>query len=286
MNRPSTREHGVYETANSNRATPTRLAPITLPGRCSDDSSRPDFVADGPSTAPFAQCWPDQTSRCDRTKPNGCAARPTRATVAVVAPTTGHQAGRAARPPVARVRHRERRSVRQGCAVRRAGGRAGPSRGRDRWRASRHVLAFAARVSRLQGPAGRTDSAPRRSRSSASDIPAKVAQIVGAGPNVLSALNQLYVGGKPRTAQPADAMQVLAVRLVRLAHSWETAHQRHGRAGAAALIRRNAGSELDPRLAAVFVAEEPALLAAIDDPADLRSISRDRTGPRRLRGRA
>ena len=76
----------------------------------------------------------------------------------------------------------------------------------------------------------------------------------------------LYVGGKPRTAQPADAMQVLAVRLVRLAHSWETAHQQHGRAGAAALIRRNAGSELDPRLAAVFVAEEPALLAAIDDP--------------------
>jgi len=102
--------------------------------------------------------------------------------------------------------------------------------------------------------------------SSASDIPAKLAQIVVAGPNVLSALNQLYVGGKPRTAQPADAMQVLPLRLVRLVHFWQTSDQQHGRAGAAALIRRNAGSELDPRLAAVFVAEEPALFAAIDNP--------------------
>ena len=88
MNRLSIREHGVRETANSNRAASTRSAPTSLRGRCSDDASRPRIVADGPSTAPFAQCWHDQTSRSDRTKPNGCAARPTGAKVRAAAPAT------------------------------------------------------------------------------------------------------------------------------------------------------------------------------------------------------
>src|SRR5262245_46129457 len=60
--------------------------------------------------------------------------------------------------------------------------------------------------------------------------------------------------------------QGLPTRLLRTAQFWELACARHGRAGAAALIRRRAGSELDPRLADVFVNGQHELLAAIDDP--------------------
>jgi hypothetical protein len=45
MNRRSIREHGVHETANSNRAASTQSASTSLRGRLPDDASRPMIVA-------------------------------------------------------------------------------------------------------------------------------------------------------------------------------------------------------------------------------------------------
>jgi DNA-binding CsgD family transcriptional regulator len=64
----------------------------------------------------------------------------------------------------------------------------------------------------------------------------------------------------------ATDAQALPTRLLRIAQFWELAAERHGRVGAAALIRRRAGSELDPRLAEVFADRQHELMAAIHDP--------------------
>jgi len=101
---------------------------------------------------------------------------------------------------------------------------------------------------------------PDTAAPSASETSIKLAQIVGAGPRLLSALTTLY--GR----RPTGDAQALPVQLLRTVRFWELAHHKHGRAGAAALIGKRAGSELDARLAAIFVAERTELLAAIDDP--------------------
>ena len=96
---------------------------------------------------------------------------------------------------------------------------------------------------------------------SAGDTSIRLAQIVGAGPRVLSGLAKLYEPGIVNDDDPD-----LATRLLRIAHFWEMAHQRHGRSDAVVLIQRRAGSELDSRLAKVFADEHAQLLATIDDP--------------------
>ena len=87
----------------------------------------------------------------------------------------------------------------------------------------------------------------------AGDTSIKLANIVGAGPRILSAL----------TASDSPA---LPARLVQLARAAEAAHQQHGQAGAVARIRRQAGAELDSRLAQVFVDRQRDLFTAIEDP--------------------
>ena len=101
-----------------------------------------------------------------------------------------------------------------------------------------------------------------------SDTSVKLAHIVGASPRVLSALT-LHDGCWDERGRPgrlASNALVLPMRLLRIAHVGDMAHQQHGRAGAVAVVRRRAGGELDARLARVLVDGQRELFAAIEDP--------------------
>jgi HD-GYP domain-containing protein (c-di-GMP phosphodiesterase class II)/DNA-binding CsgD family transcriptional regulator len=96
------------------------------------------------------------------------------------------------------------------------------------------------------------------------DSSSKLADIVGAGPRILSALSQLQERGRGQRSVASDALD-LPARIVQIAHAAEAAHQQHGRAGAVAHIRRRAGGHLDPRLVQVFVDGQSDLFAALED---------------------
>jgi DNA-binding CsgD family transcriptional regulator len=120
---------------------------------------------------------------------------------------------------------------------------------------------------------------PPGGHASSSDIFTKLAQIVGAGPRVLSALTDLHARGDRAANRSAGDTHGLPMRLLRLGQFWDLANEKHGRAGAAALIRQGARSELDPRLAEIFSAEQPALLASIDDPRIFDRFLESEPGP-------
>ena len=101
-----------------------------------------------------------------------------------------------------------------------------------------------------------------------SDTSLKLAHIVGAGPRVVSALTQLCGcwDERGRPGQLASDALALPMRLLRMAHVADIAHQQHGQAGAMAHVRRRVGGgELDPRLARVLVEGQRELFAAIED---------------------
>jgi HD-GYP domain-containing protein (c-di-GMP phosphodiesterase class II) len=107
-----------------------------------------------------------------------------------------------------------------------------------------------------------------RAQRSIGDTSCRLAHIVGAGPRIQSALSELGErrdGRGPPARLASDAL-ALPMRLVQIAEAGEAAHQQHGRAGGVALVRRRAGSELDPRLAQVLADERDELFAAIEDP--------------------
>jgi HD-GYP domain-containing protein (c-di-GMP phosphodiesterase class II)/DNA-binding CsgD family transcriptional regulator len=85
----------------------------------------------------------------------------------------------------------------------------------------------------------------------------RLARMAGAGPGVLSALHHLGERWDERGA-PA--------RLHQIGHLGELAHDRLGPSGAAALLRRRAGAELDPKLVAVFLDHHAELFASLEDP--------------------
>jgi HD-GYP domain-containing protein (c-di-GMP phosphodiesterase class II) len=100
------------------------------------------------------------------------------------------------------------------------------------------------------------------------DTSIRLAEMVDAGPRILSALAQLCErwDGRGVPGHLAGDALVLPIRLHQLAHVIEIAHHQRGREGAAALIRRRAGGQFDPRLAEVFLDHQAALFAAIEDP--------------------
>jgi putative nucleotidyltransferase with HDIG domain len=94
-----------------------------------------------------------------------------------------------------------------------------------------------------------------------------LAQMVGAGPRVLAALEQLCErwDGRGVPGRVQGESMVLPMRLHQIAHIVEIAHHRDGRAAAIAVVRRRAGRHFDPHLAKVFVEEHGPLLDAIED---------------------
>ena len=99
------------------------------------------------------------------------------------------------------------------------------------------------------------------------DTSIRLAEIVGAGPRVLTALDQLCErwDGRGVPGRVEGESMVLPMRLQQLGHIVEIAHHRGGRAGAIAVVRRRAGGHFDPRLAKVFVEEQGPLFEAIED---------------------
>jgi putative nucleotidyltransferase with HDIG domain len=99
------------------------------------------------------------------------------------------------------------------------------------------------------------------------DTSVHLARIVGAGPRVLAALEQLcerWDGrGVPGLVQ-GEAM-VLPMRLHQIGHIIEIAHHRGGRSAALEVLRRRAGRHFDPQLSKVFVQEQGPLFEAIED---------------------
>jgi DNA-binding CsgD family transcriptional regulator len=100
------------------------------------------------------------------------------------------------------------------------------------------------------------------------DTSIRLARIVGAGSRVVAALGELYERCDGRVAAGARSTEGLSLptRLHQLAHVAEIAHDRRGRAGATALVRRQAGAQLDARLGRVFLSDQAELFAAIEDP--------------------
>jgi HD-GYP domain-containing protein (c-di-GMP phosphodiesterase class II) len=109
---------------------------------------------------------------------------------------------------------------------------------------------------------------PAANGGTVNDTSIKLAHIVGAGPRILSALRQLCErwDGRGQPEQLADEALALPVRLVQVANAGESAHQQQGRVGAVALVRRRAGSTLDPRLVQIFVDGQRELFSAIEHP--------------------
>ena len=254
--------------ANSNRAASTRSAPTSIRGRCSDDAARPESSR---------LVRPLFCSHSAGTIKHLVSVRTTAERLRGTADS--EEAGRRLRRPGVRLAELLGRlslafdiandapygkGVRSVVLAVELGRRAGATDGELHDTFWLSLLGYLG----CGGLQGRTDSAPGRSRrrpraTSRSGWRRSSARDPMSAPRC----THLYVAGETAgQASPPTTMQALptapgAARRM----SWETAHQQHGRAGAAALIRRNAGSELDPRLAAVFVAEQPALLTAIDD---------------------
>lgn len=111
-------------------------------------------------------------------------------------------------------------------------------------------------------------SVMERPQRASCDTSIHLAQIVGAGSRILSALGELCErwDGRGLPARLAGEALAMPVRLLQLAHVTEIAHDRHGRAGAAALVRRRAGGQLDPRLSQVFLDNQDGLFEAVEDP--------------------
>jgi hypothetical protein len=100
------------------------------------------------------------------------------------------------------------------------------------------------------------------------DASIRLAEIVGAGPRILSALGQLCERWDGRGAPGLVHGEglVLPMRLQQIGHVVEIAHQRGGRDAAVDLARRRGGRQFDPRLARLVVAEQKALFDALEDP--------------------
>lgn len=107
-----------------------------------------------------------------------------------------------------------------------------------------------------------------RFQRSMCDTSVRLAEMVGAGPRILSALGALCErwDGRGLPAHLAGEALALPIRLQQIGHVVEIAHHRRGREGALALLGRRAGGQFDPRLAKVFVKEQATLFAAIEDP--------------------
>ena len=101
-----------------------------------------------------------------------------------------------------------------------------------------------------------------------SDTSIRLAEIVGAGPRILSALAELCErwDGHGEPAHLSGERLALPIRLHQIAHLVEIAHDRRGRAGATALVRRRAGNQFDPGLCEVLVDHQEGLFTAIEDP--------------------
>jgi len=99
------------------------------------------------------------------------------------------------------------------------------------------------------------------------DTSIRLADMVGAGPRVLAALDQLCErwDGRGVPGRVQGESMVLPTRLQQIGHIVEIAHHRGGRAGALAVVRRRAARHFDPRLAKVFVAEQIPIFEAIED---------------------
>jgi HD-GYP domain-containing protein (c-di-GMP phosphodiesterase class II)/DNA-binding CsgD family transcriptional regulator len=96
----------------------------------------------------------------------------------------------------------------------------------------------------------------------------RLTEIVGAGPRIMTALDQLCErwDGRGGPGQVQGEAMALPMRLHQIAHIVEIAHHRDGRDAAAEVLRRRAGHHFDPRLAKLFLAEQAPLFAALEDP--------------------
>ena len=98
-------------------------------------------------------------------------------------------------------------------------------------------------------------------------LTADIARQVGLDPGVSTALGQTFARwdgkGVPRGAV-GDAIAP-SVRLMVLAEYAEVHHRQHGVDGAVAMVRRNAGKQLDPATAAAFCAAPAEILTGLED---------------------
>jgi HD-GYP domain-containing protein (c-di-GMP phosphodiesterase class II)/DNA-binding CsgD family transcriptional regulator len=100
------------------------------------------------------------------------------------------------------------------------------------------------------------------------EVSIRLASLVGVSPGVRASLSQICerFDGRGAPGRIAGEALDLAIRLAHVADVAEIEHHRSGREAALAVVRRRAGGQFDPELAAGFVADAPELFAAIEGP--------------------
>lgn len=107
-----------------------------------------------------------------------------------------------------------------------------------------------------------------RFQSAMCDTSIRLAEIIGAGSRILSALRELCErwDGRGVPGRLKGEALALPMRLQQIGHIVEIAHHREGREAAVAVMRRRAARQFDPRLVDVFVKNQDALFVALEDP--------------------
>jgi HD-GYP domain-containing protein (c-di-GMP phosphodiesterase class II) len=100
------------------------------------------------------------------------------------------------------------------------------------------------------------------------DTATRLSEIIGAGPRILGALRQLCErwDGRGVPGRAKEEGIALPTRLSLIGHVAEIAHHREGREAAVAVLRRRAARQFDPHLVDVFIRNQGALFAALEDP--------------------
>ena len=112
---------------------------------------------------------------------------------------------------------------------------------------------------------------------------AQFAERIGLDPEVGIAIGQAYEqwDGKGVPAQLSGDRIGLPARLVQLASPVEVFSRRHGTEAAAAMARRNAGTQFDPWLVDLFCSSAAEVLDGIDEAADWDAVVDVEPEPRR-----
>jgi HD-GYP domain-containing protein (c-di-GMP phosphodiesterase class II) len=100
------------------------------------------------------------------------------------------------------------------------------------------------------------------------DTSIRLAEMVGAGPRILTALDQLCErwDGRGIPGRVEGETMALPTRFALIGHFAEIAHHRSGRAAALEVVHARSGRQFDPRLADIFTAEQDPLFEALEDP--------------------
>jgi HD-GYP domain-containing protein (c-di-GMP phosphodiesterase class II) len=116
------------------------------------------------------------------------------------------------------------------------------------------------------------------------EVSIRLATLVGVSSAVRASLSQVCerFDGRGAPRRIAGEALDLAIRIAHVADVAEIEHHRNGREAALAIVRRRAGGQFDPELAAAFDADSAELFAAIEGPTVWERFLEQEPAPRAM----